>query len=206
MEVKDFDSEYNAFMIQFITKIYNHDKLEYLTQMGVSVELAEMISDLPLKDAEKLARTRGCFGGQGFFKEDIVRLKLRNMKHQESRDRLLDKLIELGASHAMMHDLTGMESIEWRDRRKKLGMPQGASGRPSALNDTESTQVQNTWFRYRDEGDDLLRLIYVGCETGIPLSRIWQFLKTPDGDLSPIRHTNHLRIVAKPLKQAGIPA
>lgn len=195
MDVFNFDSELNAFLIRSVTKAYNYKALDQLDRLGVSLEMAEMISNLPLRDAEKLSLSRGCIGDAKIM-EDIVQLKLRNMQHEDSRDKLYDKLIQMGASHAMMYDLSGMDVSEFRARRKKIGLPKASAGRPSALNDSESTSVQNAWHRYKDEEDDLVRLVYVGCETKIPLSRIWQFLKTPDDYSVPSVIEKKLKLVS----------
>lgn len=195
MDVFNFDSELNAFLIRSVTKAYNHKALDQLDRLGVSLEMAEMISNLPLRDAEKLSLSRGCIGDAKIM-EDIVQLKLRNMQHEDSRDKLYDKLIQMGASHAMMYDLSGMDVSEFRARRKKIGLPKASAGRPSALSDSESTAVQNAWHRYKDEEDDLVRLVYVGCETKIPLSRIWQFLKAPDDYSVPSVIEKKLKLVS----------
>ncbi len=195
MEVFNFDCEFSAFLIRSITKLFNHRKYDELAELGVNIETAKKISNLPLSDAEKLSFSRGRIG-KVLVLDDIIQLKLRHIQHEASRDKLYDKLIQMGASHAMMHELSGMDATEFRERRNHLGLPKASAGRPSALTDNESTQVLNTWQRFKGEEDDLVRLVYVGCETNIPLSRIWQFLKTPD-DANGIELNNKkLRLVS----------
>lgn len=168
---------FNAFLIREVTRLYNARDFARLQERGISRKVAENIVNLPVKIAEKVSHFSADTGSV-YFDEGHLMKVIQYVQVEDHRDTLIGHLIEMGASQAMLVELTGMDPESFRSRRRELGLPKAAAGRPSALNEDEAIRVLNAWQRHQTEQDILVRYYKVGMETRINLGRVWQHLQT----------------------------
>jgi len=171
----NFNSELNQFVIQHITRLFNRRDFNELERMGLSKESASSVVNLSMGDSSRLSQFRVQIGD---IQVDEKRLNMiiKMNQHEGAKNQLIDQMILLEASQSMLFELTGMDHIEYRERRRALDLPKGSSGRPVALTEAESIAVNDAWFKYNDD-DNLIRYYNVGMETKISLSRVWQHLQ-----------------------------
>ena len=169
----------NAFVIQYIYRLYKHRDFESLRAIGITRETAQRVANLSLDDVARLENFRAKLAE---FKvtESHLQMMITHVQHEGAKDALIDQLINLGASQVMLWELSGIDHVDYRDRRRAIGLPKATAGRPSALTEEESTLVHHAWHKYTDEPDILLRYYYVGLDTQIALSRVWHHLQTPN--------------------------
>ena len=174
--------ELNRFVIQYILRLYNSRDFESLRQMGISFEEARQVSELSLSESMRLEA----------FKAPIARVQIAQhiskildyIRQEATKDKLIDQLILLEASQPMLMELVGMDTRDFQQRRRDLGLPKAKAGRPALLNDQEATAVHHTWHEYSTETNLLQRYLYVGMGVkaalgrGVPLSQIWYHLRT----------------------------
>lgn len=171
------NNDINSFIIQHITRLYNNRDFDGLKQMGLSKTLATRVANLSLWDSARLSEFRVQIGDI-FVDEKRLDMMIDHNQHEGAKNILIDHMIKMEASQVMLQELTGIDHEEYRGRRRALDLPKATSGRPPALSEEESIDVHNTWLRYKDEIDGLVRYYYVGLKTKISLSRIWQHMQT----------------------------
>ena len=81
--------------------------------------------------------------------------------------------IALAASLAMMEYLVGIDSRDYRYRRRELNLSDTVDVQPMFISEDQTLQVYQSWRDHADEPDELKRYYIIGLETGIPLSQIW---------------------------------
>lgn len=169
----------NTFVIQYINRLYKHRDIESLHAIGLSMEMAQRLANLSLED---IARLEGFRAKIAEFRvaEGHLEMMISHVRHEGMKDKLIDQLIQLGASQVMLWELSGVDHVEYRERRQALGLPKASAGRPSALTEEESTAVHTAWQEYEAEQDMLLRYYWIGFDTKIALSRVWHYLQTPN--------------------------
>jgi hypothetical protein len=174
--------ELNRFVIQYILRLYDSRDIEGLRQMGISFEEAKQIAELSLSDSMRLES----------FNAPIARVQIAEhiskildyIRLEATKDKLIDQLILLEASQPMLMELAGLETREFQQRRRDLGLPKAKAGRPALLNDQEATAVHHAWHEYRTEANRLQRYLYIGIAVktalgrDVPLSQIWYHLRT----------------------------
>ncbi|MEN8132069.1 MAG: STY4526/YPO1902 family pathogenicity island replication protein [Pseudomonadota bacterium] len=169
----------NTFIIQHIYRLYKRRDFEGLNDIGLSKETAKRVASLSLEDVARLESFRAKIA-ELRVTESHLEMMIAHVQHEGAKEELVDQLIQLGASQVMLWELSGIDHAEYRERRKTLGLPKASAGRPSALTEEESTALHIAWQRYADEEDILLRYYYVGLCTEISLSRVWNYLQTPN--------------------------
>ena len=179
MEHNNKFSTLNAFIIQYIYRLYQDRDFESLRAIGLSRETAKRVVNLSLRDVARLENFRAQIAE---FKvtESHLEMMINHVQHEDAKNELIDQLIQLGASQVMLWELSGIDPVEYRQRRQTLDMPKATAGRPSVLTEEESTALHHAWHKYAEEPDILLRYYYVGLDTQIVLSRVWHHLQTPN--------------------------
>ncbi|MEW8139471.1 MAG: STY4526/YPO1902 family pathogenicity island replication protein [Candidatus Thiodiazotropha endolucinida] len=177
MERNSTNEELNAFVINYVTRLYHLRDYETLLSIGLTRQTAERIANMSQIDTLRL---------EGFpakiakvqITERHLDLMIQHVQQEDKKDLLIDQLIELEASHAMLKELTDMDSAEYRERRNALGLPKATPGRPPVLDEQQSTDVHRAWHRYEKyEDNELMRYYMVAMETRIPLCRIWHHMQ-----------------------------
>jgi hypothetical protein len=172
----NINSDFNTFVINFITRLYRARDFPMLHTLGLSRESAELVANMSQIDTLRLSEFPGRVA-QIQILEPHLEMMIRHVKQENRKDALVDQCIELDASLVMLRALTGMDYGEYRERRKALGLPKASPGRPNALNEQDSTKVHNSWHRY-SEHDDLYRYYLVAMDTGLSLARIWHHMQS----------------------------
>lgn len=169
-------SDLNYHIMSFIgAAICAHD-LPALHQLGLDDESIHRCSQLSLNQLQRLKSIQAPLAR---IEVDPRRfdLTLDYLDNEEKTSSIKDRMIKMQASAAMLGTLMGMDIIEYRSRRKKLGLDRASQGRPRTLTDDEVMLVSQAWSRYNDEKDLLMRYYKVGIETSLPLKQIWAFMQ-----------------------------
>ncbi|MGD8594568.1 MAG: STY4526/YPO1902 family pathogenicity island replication protein [Gammaproteobacteria bacterium] len=165
-------SEFNAFIIRFVISAFNEKNHAALQEIGLTPKQLQRLRNMTLDDLGRLSSFRTTVANISF---DARRLDLMidHVESEGARDSIVDQMIQMGASQAMLEDLAGIDHSEYRNRRRVLGLPKASAGRPAAISEDQALQVYQSWRKHADELDDLKRYYFLGLETGIPLSQIW---------------------------------
>ena len=150
MEQHKLHTALNAFIINYITRLYQSRDFESLRLMGLSRETAKRVASLSLSDSARLENFRTQIANFQVTERHLY-MMINHVQHEGVKDEIIDQLIQLGASQVMLWELTGIDHGEFRDRRQALGLPKATPGRPSALNEEESTAVHHAWHTYTEE-------------------------------------------------------
>lgn len=110
--------------------------------------------------------------------QDATRFSMlvKHIHREGARNKIIDRMILLDASQAMLYELAGIDNSDYRERRRHLNLPRATSGRPASISEEQTTRLHEAWHLHRDEDDMLLRYFKVGVVTRIPLSQAWQHM------------------------------
>ncbi len=174
-------TELNAYLLRRAVEAYHSNDSQMLTElmsMGFDTPLLERISQ-----TTSGVFTRICSFDIIDYTLDPRRVELicEFAEGEKEARKLLNRLIELGASQAMLRELIGLDSREYRNRRKMLGLPATSQGRPVDLTDSQANHLFDAIRRYpSDLTNPLEKYRYLGEETGLPLAQIWTHMRTND--------------------------
>jgi hypothetical protein len=175
MEYNSVNSDFNTFIINYITRLYRARDFVSLLSLGLSREAAERVANMSQIDTLRLSDFPGMLAHIQ-IREPHLEMMIRHVQQEGQKDQLIDECIQLDASQAMLKALTGMDSVEYRERRQALGLPKASPGRPIALNEQESTNVHNAWQKHQ-EHEELYRYYLVAWDTDLSLARIWHHMQ-----------------------------
>ena len=172
MQLGSLGSEFNAFIIRFVISAFNEKNVIALQEIGLTPKQLQRLRSMTLDDLERLSNFRTTIANISF---DARRLDLMidHVEREGERDSIINQMIEMGASQAMLEDLAGIDHSDYRNRRRVLGLPKASAGRPAAISEDQALQVYQSWRKHIDEPDNLKRYYFLGLETGIPLAQIW---------------------------------
>lgn len=176
MEYNNLNTEFNALVISYVTRLYHSRDFESLLSLGLTRKTAECIANMSQIDTLRLCGFPSRIANIRITERHLD-LMIRHVQQEGKKDLLFDQLIQLDASHAMLKALTGMDSTEYRERRHALGMPKALPGRPTVLNEQESTEVHNAWHRHKGH-EEPYRYYLVAMDTRLSLSRIWHHMQS----------------------------
>lgn len=170
-------SELNHIIFRYIINLYREDTYTAINQTTLSSDVIENIKSLKMEDFERLSSFKTPIADISFSEKRIQHL-LTHIKHESARDDLIDRMIKMDASQAMLEALCGIDHKTFRHRRNQLGMSPASAGRPSALTENQSILVNDLFKKYKEENDVFIRYYKVGLESGFPLSQIWQYMQS----------------------------
>lgn len=169
-------SHINDSILQFIGTAYEKNDYRILKQLGLNDDQIQRLNQMPLKQIRRFKALQTPLGK--------ITIDPRHFDHcmnyvekESDSDELKDLMIKMDASAAMLEALTGMDILEYRTRRIRLGLDKATQGRPASLTPDESIMVSQAWLKHEDLDDELLRYYNVGLETNIPLNKIWAFIQ-----------------------------
>ncbi len=167
----------NAEIIRLVVDAYDQSDSRVLDLLGLNKTQIIKLRNLTMGQISQVMRQRTPIANITFDSRRFD-LLVRHIEMESSRDGILDGLIVMHASAAMLYELAGMDSKSYRARRAKLGLVKATQGRPASLSSDESITLQRSWSRYRHfEDDPLKRYHSVGMDTSIPLNRVWSFMQ-----------------------------
>lgn len=173
----------NNVITRFIIDLYHNGFFDALEQLGVSKSTAKELSELSISNHHRLTKCKQLLGNV-FIDENRLKRLMRYIIHNETKDSFINQLIKMQASQSMLERLAGIDHHDFRQRRSLLDLPKAAAGRPAVLNDKEAIGLAKAWQRHADKENDLLqRYFYVGLDTGIPLSKVWNHMHLLGDDL-----------------------
>ncbi len=170
------NNEFNAFIILHITRLYNDHDYTSLERMSIKPSLAKEITNMSIGDIERLCNFNSLVCEPPSFDEARFEMLVKHIHREGARNKIIDRMILLDASQAMLYELAGIDNSDYRDRRRYLNLPKATSGRPASISEKQTTLLHEAWGQQRNEEDMLLRYFKVGVATRIPLSQIWQHI------------------------------
>lgn len=187
-------AELNHVITRFIIDLYHNGDFDALEQFGISKSTAKELSGLSINNHHRLTKCQQLLCNV-FIDERRLKRLMQYIIHNETKDSFIDELIMMQASQPMLERLAGVDHHDFRQRRNLLDLPKAAAGRPAVLTDKEAIRVAESWQRHADKEHDLLqRYFYVGMDTGIPLSRLWNHMQLSGYDcnnvIKPGMHSN----------------
>lgn len=178
MAMRDHDYEELVFqIIRYASDQMAQNQLDRVLDLGFTAEEANQIRGLTLTDAKRL-----CQHSKHFVKaleldhECFLRI-LQRIDEEKSEEQKQDALIRLGAPHALMQMLFGMNGHEYARRRKCFSMHN--TGRPRVPSEHEQACIYEVWQANQD-CHPVDMWINIGQSLDMDLSVIWSLVKTWD--------------------------
>lgn len=168
-------SDLNSSIIRFLAQAYSEGNHGLLRKMGISEGQIQRMMDLPYSHIQRLHRLHSPIAEINF--SNRLDLWLDHVSKEVSRDQMIDRMIQMGASASMLDALACIPVAEFRQRRKRLGLGSGKQGRPTALDSTEMLRVNEVYKEHQDESDELTRYYLIGLDTKIELNRVWAYMR-----------------------------
>lgn len=173
-------TELNACLLRRAVDAYNSNDslmLEELQSMGFDAPLLERISHTTSE-----VFTHLCSFDIVDYRLDPRRVNLLCELAEREKDsrHLTDRVIELGASQAMLHNLIGLDPRDFRIRRKMLGLPAATQGRPATLTDDQVDHLYQVMRDFNNFPNLLAKYRHLSEKTGLAVSQIWAHLRTND--------------------------
>ena len=172
-------TELNACLLRRAVEAYNSNDplmLDELRAMGFDAAILERISQTTSDVFTQL-----CAFDIIDYRLDPRRVELLCEFAEREKDarQLINQLIALGASQSMLHELVGLDPRDFRNRRKMLGLPAAAQGRPADLTDEQADRLYQVMRQYTDDfPTPLEKYRHLGEETGLPVAQIWTHLRS----------------------------
>lgn len=153
-----------------LKKILAED-IDALLAMGFSFEELRLMETLSFKDLDHLSRL-----GPGFLRITLdpggLAIALRHIQQETEIEAMQDEMLRRRAPFPMMQALFGMNSQQYANRRKLLGMSGVGVGRPTNPSDDESARVWHAWRQYQAL-PERQRYLTVSRTTQVTLNTIW---------------------------------
>lgn len=169
-------SHINDSILKFIGTAYEKNDYRILKQLGLNDEQIQRLNKMPMNQIQRFRSLQAPLGK--------ITIDPRHFDHcmnyvekESNTDELKDQMINMGASAAMLDSLTGMDIIDYRARRIRLGLDKASQGRPASLNAEESIIVSQAWVKHENTKDELTHYYEVGLDTNIALNKIWAYMK-----------------------------
>ncbi|VAW63228.1 hypothetical protein MNBD_GAMMA08-1558 [hydrothermal vent metagenome] len=172
------NNEFNAFMIRYITRLYNDHDYASLKRMNVKPDLAKEIANMSVGNSERLSNFNSLICDLPAFDEPRFAMLIKYIHREDAKSDIIDRMVKLEASQVMLYKLAAVDRDEYRDRRIKLGLPQASSGRPATITEEQTARLHEALHIHENEPDKLLRYFKVGVASRIPLSQIWHYMNS----------------------------
>jgi len=169
-------SELNTSIVRFIIAAYEANDFRALKQLGLSDKQVKRVIDMPMKQFQRFNAMRTPIATVEFNPRHFD-LCVDYIVKESGADEIKDQMIQMEASAAMLESLTGMNIMDYRSRRIRLGMDKASQGRPACLSIDESNLLSDSWNKFNDEQDDMMRYFKVGLDTRLPLNKVWACLR-----------------------------
>ena len=172
-------SDLNTTLVRFILSAYHANDFRALDDLGVSKDQINRLVQMPAIQMQKFSGLRTPLANIKFCQRrfDIF---IDTIDKEATRDDIINQMIKLDASAAMLDTMAGLDITEFRARRIKLGMDKASQGRPASLLPDESIILDDAWLKHKVEPDELIRYLKVGLETNLPLNRVWAYIRLGD--------------------------
>lgn len=169
------DLVFNIF--RYAIEQLSKNNIDAIIELGFSVEEISKISNLTLSDVRRLSDMSQHFLPRLNIDHDCFSRMVERLEQAKGEEDLQDELIKLGAPHAMMNELFGMNGHEYAQRRKLLSLTR--VGRPPIPSEEEQIMIYDAWRRY-ESLDEPNRWLKLGQELGINLTTVWPLVKSWD--------------------------
>ncbi len=168
-------ADLNIALLCYIARCLEQGDFGALSRLGLDRDDAEAVGALVIADLDHLASYRVPLLCPRALDRNLL---IRLIKHVEELRTLKgarDELLALGAPFPMMRHFFGMDSTEYAERGRALGITR-PPGRPRELTEEEDAKI---WGAYRTSGrpkeaelapEDYLSLHRA---TGLPLRKLW---------------------------------
>ncbi|MBC8209465.1 MAG: DUF2857 family protein [Gammaproteobacteria bacterium] len=169
-------SELNTCIVRFIIAAYEANDFRALKQLGLSDKQVKRVIEMPMKQFQRFNAMRTPIAAVEFNPRHFD-LCVDYIIKESGADEIKDQMIQMDASAAMLEALTGMDIMEYRSRRTRLGLDKATQGRPASLTSDESITLSQSWMKFNDEQDVTMRYFKVGLDTRLPLNKVWAYMR-----------------------------
>lgn len=173
------EAELTIALFRYIAQCLDEGDLTALTHLGLDRADAEAVGALALADLDPLASSRFPLLKPEAVNRALIHRLVAHVKAQRSLKGIRDALLSLDAPLPMMRQLFGMDSSEYAERGRALGVVR-LLGRPSAPTEEQEARV---WKAYgalaKSPGQDLTPEEYLRLHaaTQVPLRTLWVLLR-----------------------------
>jgi len=162
-------------VLQYLGKCLAEGDDATLAHLGLDRHDAQEIASLYLSDLEHLSSTHFPLLRRGSIDRDLFYRLIEHVHHLRDRESVRDQLLRFDAPLALMNHLFGMDSNEYAERGRRLGVLR-ALGRPVDANEAEEALICEALTALgKPEGGDLSAEEYLALykQTGLSLRTLW---------------------------------
>lgn len=168
-------SELVFHVFRYVIDELARNNLDALVELGFEIEDVSRLSDLTVSDIRRLSEmSRHFISELKVDRDGFVRL-IERLEHAKEEDVLQDRLIQMGAPHALMSELFGMNGHEYASRRKRLNLTR--VGRPPMPSDEQQARIFSVWESHKNL-DGPRKWLKIGQESGVSLTTAWPLVSS----------------------------
>lgn len=134
------EAELNAALLQYMAKCLAEGDEAALAHLGLDRQSAKAIESLHLLDLEHLSSLHFPLLRATAIDRDLLQRLVQHVYRQRSLKSMRDTLLALNAPLPMMHHYFGMDSTEYAEQGRRLGVIR-TSGRPTEPSETEEAAI-----------------------------------------------------------------
>jgi hypothetical protein len=173
------EAQLNSALLHYVAKCLDDGDFEALTRLGLDQSDAEATGSLALADFDHLCSTRFALLRPEAIDRDLFHRLIDYVSQLRALKGIRDELLTQDAPLTLMHHFFGMDSTEYAERGRALGLVRTV-GRPSEPTEAEEAAL---WKAYEalnlPKGADLTPGDYLRLykTTEIPLRTLWMVIQ-----------------------------
>lgn len=154
-----------------------------LRRLGLTADEIVLLKRLTLDDLKQVCQCSHDFLTLRFDHPRLLAI-LHQAAQAAPQRQVHDKLLRQQASGPMMKALCGMNSVQYAQRRRALGLAGAGVGRPTVATDADQMVIWQAWHRHRNL-DPIPRYLATAQDSGQPLNVIWALVQAWQQEASP---------------------
>ncbi|MGH7261636.1 MAG: STY4526/YPO1902 family pathogenicity island replication protein [Nitrospiraceae bacterium] len=169
------EAELNAAVLQYLGKCVAEGDDATLTHLGLDRQDAVAIEFLYLRDLEHLTSAHFPLLRHGSIDRDLFYRLLEHVRRLRDRESVRDELLRLDAPLALMNHFFGMDSAEYAEHGRRLGLMR-TLGRPVDPSEAEEAVIwQALTALGKPDGEDLTvgECLALCKQTGVSPRALW---------------------------------
>jgi len=173
------EAELNIALLRYVAQCLEEGDLDSLAHLGLDRADAEAVAAFVFADLNYLGSSRFPLLHRTAINRDLLRRLIEHVRQLRVLKELRDEILALDAPHGMMHHFFGMDSTEYAERGRALGVIR-LTGRPGEPREDEEAAI---WKAYeglakdRDEGLTPEDYLSLHKATRVPLRTLWMLIQ-----------------------------
>ncbi|MGH8472720.1 MAG: STY4526/YPO1902 family pathogenicity island replication protein [Gammaproteobacteria bacterium] len=199
------EAELNAAVLQYLGKCLAEGDDATLTHLGLDRQDAVAIESLYLRDLEHLTSAHFPLLREGSIDRDLFYRLIEHVRRQRDQGSVRDELLRLDAPLALMNHFFGMDSAEYAEHGRRLGLMR-ALGRPADPSEAEETLIwQALTALGKPDGEDLTaeECLALCKQTGVSPRTVWLVTHRASAAPPSRAHRSALSDEQEPRRKAG---